>query len=1041
MPISRPILLSIGLSSLLIGVVVWVPGRLARQRVPGVDTKPIEGRLTAVPAAARAAVGHTSDAETEEGTAEFLRKRGVSRLSLGQAVQAIQDLEEASSLQPEDGRLLNDLAAAYLDQARARSNPFDLILALSTIDRALRKVPSLPEARFNQALILERLHLRDDSRRAWEAYLDLDTTSDWARAAQARHAALVGASVGEEWEEQREKLQGTAGNEEEIDQVTMRFPQQARLHAEEALLGAWADAVLARRSQDAARSLAVARRIGVVLAMSHGEWMPADAVTAIDSARGNPRRLSALVEGHLAYREARALHESMRAAEARPLFEKARRAFVVGGSPAELLADLHLAIGEFQHFLYPPALARLHRIAADERSRRSPGLLARVHRTQGLVFIVDGRPSDAITAYQAALTEATKAGALEDVAGIHAILAEAFRYLGSPAETWRHLYEALALIPEITTPRRQSAVLFETAEACSSAGKPAAERYFRDAAIRVTRKAGEPTSLTNALLYRAGTFFRLGEPRRAEADIQEAKSTTEKVPDERQRLRLKAYLLIIESESHLQRNPRQAIEDLTWTLEFFGRQGYRYSLRRLYLARARAELALGQEERAEEDLRLGIAEYELERHRVPDEPLRISFFEQADNLFDEMVRLQVRRPEGAERAFDYAEREHARALLDRLGPLTAGQRSTVVARSDEPLDARAIQRSLPKDVALVEYAVLEGHLFAWVLRSDEIGFKETIVESGALEDLVDHLRAGLSGNRKASAAPSASALHDLLIRPLLPWLEGRDRIVFVPDGSLNAVPFAALLDRKSGRFLLQDKIISMAPSATVYVHAVERNRALRSPSKPTALVIANPRFNRALAPGLPELPQTESEATVEADLFPGSEVLARERATPQAFLSAVGRHDILHYGGHVVVNRELPLLSHLLMSPESREGSGLLYAHQIYGARFERTRLAVLAGCSTADGPMLSEGPLSFARAFLAVGVPGVVASLWQVDDRDASRLLQIFYQRLQQGDDAASSLRRAQLALLDSSETIRPGGTWAAWEIFGISDYFNQER
>ena len=50
-----------------------------------------------------------------------------------------------------------------------------------------------------------------------------------------------------------------------------------------------------------------------------------------------------------------------------------------------------------------------------------------------------------------------------------------------------------------------------------------------------------------------------------------------------------------------------------------------------------------------------------------DESLRISFFDQADSLFDEMVQLHARYPGGEETALDYAERERARSLLDRLG--------------------------------------------------------------------------------------------------------------------------------------------------------------------------------------------------------------------------------------------------------------------------------------------------------------------------------------------------------------------------------------
>ena len=49
-------------------------------------------------------------------------------------------------------------------------------------------------------------------------------------------------------------------------------------------------------------------------------------------------------------------------------------------------------------------------------------------------------------------------------------------------------------------------------------------------------------------------------------------------------------------------------------------------------------------------------------------------------------------------------------------------------------------------------------------------------------------------------------------------------------------------------------------------------------------------------------------------------------------------------------------------------------------------RLAVLAACGSADGPVaLGGASLSLARPFLSAGVPNVVASLWPVSDR-ASR-------------------------------------------------------
>ena len=52
---------------------------------------------------------------------------------------------------------------------------------------------------------------------------------------------------------------------------------------------------------------------------------------------------------------------------------------------------------------------------------------------------------------------------------------------------------------------------------------------------------------------------------------------------------------------------------------------------------------------------------------------------------------------------------------------------------------------------------------------------------------------------------------------------------------------------------------------------------------------------------------------------------------------------------------------------------------------------------------------MSVARAFVAAGVPSVVASLWPVNDDQ--ELFTTFHRELRQRRDAASALREAQLA------------------------------
>jgi CHAT domain-containing protein len=821
------------------------------------------------------------------------------------------------------------------------------------------------------------------------------------------------------------------GDEDEIDRIAASFPLETRLHVEEGLLGAWADAVRTGHGREASRALEVARRIGTALAALHGEHMPADAIVAIEDSEEDPERRSVLVEAHRLYRDARALHGAFKFDKARPLFERAGRGFARGRSPAESLAALYLAVGYLQQQELPTALKILRRIVLDERSRRSPGLLTRTYRTMGITLLVSGEPAMSLNSYRAALSAARKAGAVEDEAAAHAVFAENYRYLGRPRETWKHLHEALALAPKLRSVSRLNGIALEIAEACTAAGEVGAAIYFRDESVRVMRDAGGPVLLSHALLLRARTLRRLKDREGARRDLDETASLLEQIPDEKQRQRNAADFFIAQSEIDASRSPADAIRALTRALDFYaGRENHLF-LNQLYLARARAELAIGEEALAEEDLRKGIEEYEIQRQRVSEEPFQISFFDQSDSLFDEMVRLQAGRLGGEEAAFDFAERDRARSLLDRLGPLDQRQRSAILRHSSEPLSAREIHRSLPAGVALIEYALLKDRLLVWVVRREDFSMTQVPVQASSLELLVKRLPVELA---RSSFAASAR-LYDLLIRPVLPWIAQGDQIILVPDGVLHAVPFAALLDVPAGRYLVQDHVLSVAPSATFYVEAREGDCSFLSRQAPTVLAVGNPSFSRDLAKDLPSLPESETEATRLANLFPGSEILTGDRATPEAFLVLARQHEMVHFGGHAIVNRDFPLLSHLLLAPEDQDDSGLLYAHELYKTRLENIQLVVLAACHTASGPIQGEGVQSLARAFLAAGVPNVVASLWNVEDSVSSRLVQVFYEHLRQGDSAPVALRRAQLTLLRNPDpSARSTADWAAFEFVGAS-------
>ena len=48
----------------------------------------------------------------------------------------------------------------------------------------------------------------------------------------------------------------------------------------------------------------------------------------------------------------------------------------------------------------------------------------------------------------------------------------------------------------------------------------------------------------------------------------------------------------------------------------------------------------------------------------------------------------------------------------------------------------------------------------------------------------------------------ARVVHEKIMRPILPFLEGAERLLISPDGELNLIPFEALVDQQN-RYLVE----------------------------------------------------------------------------------------------------------------------------------------------------------------------------------------------------------------------------------------------
>jgi CHAT domain-containing protein len=332
------------------------------------------------------------------------------------------------------------------------------------------------------------------------------------------------------------------------------------------------------------------------------------------------------------------------------------------------------------------------------------------------------------------------------------------------------------------------------------------------------------------------------------------------------------------------------------------------------------------------------------------------------------------------------------------------------------------------------------------------------------------------------------ALSQLVLLPLQKHIGGVRKWIISPDQELWLIPWAAL-PLANDKYTVEQHTLSFVVSARDLVHPPQPRSRGAKPA-PAGLVMGNPNFDlgadelRTLTRAFPRhlqfrgtrsqisklfssvesLPQTELEArmvtrTLEKFLGEKPEVRLDNQAVA-SYLRAVHHPRVIWLGTHgffIEVKeddtrrlRDVELLNplrrcglvfagfnHLRGKAGDDSDDGMLTGEDVLEMHLGGTELVVLSACRTARGDVRQgEGVAGLHQAFQLAGAQSVLATLWNVQDRETSDLIQTYFEHLARNKSRDDALHEAQVERIEKLRAKHNGVAhpyyWAAFTLTG---------
>jgi CHAT domain-containing protein len=885
----------------------------------------------------------------------------------------------------------NDLGVVYLELAQ-RDDSY-LFQALEEFETAGKINPKAVEPRFNKLLVLRDLQLKRREEVERTGYLRLERAGPWVKELNGRAAVNP--------EDFAAQLR-TALDRNAEDTATALFTQAPELSRKIAMQ-------YARDPVEFSENGKIAAFVARLVERLYGDETISSMLSGLDSSDR-----ADFIEARRLVEEGAKLYLSSDLARSIAAYDAAAERIKDKSSPFDhLWIELNRANSEIRLFKMTEARLRLANVGAQARERRLKWLLASALTSYGSVASLSSSYTEMVEHLREAIRLCDEIAAPEASARARYYLMGQ-RYFGGDLDgALRSGIQALKVTDPSDHVRLSSVFPF--------IGKILYKKGLLSDAIAVAEEAvvEATASKISSLNVQANTSLALiselsSHPTAADEALARAEKAVLEISEanrEPARVNLnnaKARVLLhrgagAAAETLLEDSRRSAdgpLSAATWlrteTLMLLG-QGYVRN-NKMQQAKAAFDEAI---DAAEKD-----------NDFVKNERTRVAFDDGRRELYDSAIGFEYTHG-STDAAWSYMQKYRAKLFIEQLAQFNPEvERVHAIA-----LDRGQVQKAIPGNLQVLEYALLPDRLLIWVITNHSFQTRQVPISREALEQKVRDFLASLRSEQPVQQA--SAELYGILFAPIGDLLDGRRSVAIIPDRALHGLPFAAIQSPER-RYLIEQYTILESPTLT---HLLAANPA-KAPRD--SIVTFSSRSDDA--EGIREIGEMQ---TVYRKIMP----FAGTQVTKASFLKEMEQAFVFHYAGHSAHDAADPLRSSILLDGD-KQGPNSVTAVDIVGHKLRPNAVVVLSSCDSSVGNSKDGvGIRGLTSAFLIGGAGSVVGSLWPVDSTSTAALMIAFHQAFARENlTVADSLRKAQLTFLKLNPKRSHPYYWSGFVVTGNS-------